>query len=336
MATALTVEEGKDGKQPGNNNEESNNEENNGSNTSNNDEEKKEEEEGKEEEDSTPTDDNNDGAVQNKPPELLSIDHMRLCKHSFDRLCKEHSTAIGKALSKRQRDTEKLRGVHLAYSEIRFESFAVVLKKIQSKYGGFQEPGGIFYDLGSGLGKAVFAAALLYQWRRCTGIEVLDMLHDGARELADKWDRTKDGLLFLTEEQRQTEIDLINEDFSSHDLNVSDAAVVYLNSTTFEQDMLLKLASKCDKMKDDTFVITHTKRLPSIHFNVLEECRLMQSWGECSVFIHQRKPRDWQEERRIREEVAQKNQEEEEEAEERLRLENAQAAADDAEDDEIV
>ena len=288
------------------------------------------------------SDDGGDGVItdeehKEQPPDFLTVDHMRLCKNAFDKLCKEHPAAIGKALSKRQRDQEKLRGVHLAYSEIRFESFAIVLKKIQSKHGGFEETGGIFYDLGSGTGKPVYAAAMLYQWKRCTGIEILDLLHDGARELSDKWDRSKDGLLFFKEEQRQTEIDLINEDFLSDDLSLADAYLVYMNSTTFEQDMLLKLASKCEKMEGETFVVTHTKRLPSVHFDVVEECRLMQSWGECTVFIHKRKKRDWQDERRLREENEQKRRVEKKAELERLRREAELEAADLAElEDENV
>lgn len=88
--------------------------------------------------------------------------------------------------------------------------------------------------------------------------------------------------------------------------------------------MLLKLASKCEKMAGDTFVVTHTKRLPSVHFDVVEECKLMQSWGECTVFIHQRKPRDWQDERKIREEKMEKQRLEEEEMMEKQRLEEEQ------------
>ena len=104
------------------------------------------------------------------------------------------------------------------------------------------------------------------------------MLHDGAREIADKWDRSKDGLLFLTEQQRQTEIDLMNENFMSEALSLKNATLVYMNSTTYEQDMMLKVAAKCEKMAGGTFVVTHTKRLPSVHFDVVEDVRLMQSW----------------------------------------------------------
>lgn len=39
-------------------------------------------------------------------------------------------------------------------------------------------PGGAFYDLGSGTGKAVLAAALLHDFDECKGIEIADSLYD--------------------------------------------------------------------------------------------------------------------------------------------------------------
>lgn len=228
-------------------------------------------------EDDQHIDENEEEEIE-ETPEMFSVQHLRLCKHTFDKLVKDHSTAIGKAISKRQRESEKLRGVHFAYAEIRFESFAILLKKCQSKHGGLEKPGGVFYDLGSGLGKAVFAALMVFQFERCTGIEKLDALHDGAREIADKWDRTKDGYSFLTEGQRQTEVDLLNDDFLNEHVSWEDARMVYMNSTCYGEDIMLKIAGKCEKMQPLTWVITHTKRLPSVHFDVLEECRMMQSW----------------------------------------------------------
>ncbi len=236
------------------------------------------------------------------PPPFFELEHLRLCKRHFERLTKDHDVMIGKALSKRQRENEKLTAVHLAYSEIRFETFAVVLKKIRSKYNGLLKPGGNFYDLGSGLGKPVFAALMMHEWGRCTGIEVLDMLHDGARELLDLWDRTKDSLLWLTEGQRQTRVDLVNEDFLAKEFSLADAELVFMNSTCFDEEMLLKIAHKADKMDQDTFLVSHTKRLPSVHWEVLEKLELMQSWGECTVFIHRRRKIDWEAVRAEREE----------------------------------
>ena len=117
MATAITID---DEKTPETNNEDLDKKEDATDEKKTNEDD----EEGNDVDSSEHDDEKNpDEVFIPETPELLSIDHMRLCKHSFDKLCKEHSTAIGKALSKRQRDLEKLRGIHLAYSEIRFESF---------------------------------------------------------------------------------------------------------------------------------------------------------------------------------------------------------------------
>ena len=61
--------------------------------------------------------------------------------------------------------------------------------------------------------------------------------------------------------------------------------MVFMNSTCFGEDMMLKIAAKCEKMAPESWVITYTKRLPSVHFDVLEECRLMQSWWVGSFFF---------------------------------------------------
>jgi len=49
------------------------------------------------------------------------------------------------------------------YGEISFESYAIAFHKVKNIYGGFKPArgrGAVFYDLGSGSGKPVFAAAL--------------------------------------------------------------------------------------------------------------------------------------------------------------------------------
>jgi hypothetical protein len=57
---------------------------------------------------------------------------------------------------------------------------------IKKKFNLLQEPGGIFYDLGSGAGKGVIAASLLHPFDRCTGIEFLESLHKMSLELKGK------------------------------------------------------------------------------------------------------------------------------------------------------
>jgi len=54
---------------------------------------------------------------------------------------------------------------------------------IKNKFGGMQEAGGVFYDLGSGAGKGVLAASLLHPFDKCCGIELLESLHEMGLEL---------------------------------------------------------------------------------------------------------------------------------------------------------
>jgi hypothetical protein len=51
--------------------------------------------------------------------------------------------------------------------------------------------GAVFYDLGSGTGKVVLAAALLHDFSTCCGIELLSGLHSVARTYKQSWDDSK-------------------------------------------------------------------------------------------------------------------------------------------------
>lgn len=77
-----------------------------------------------------------------------------------------------KELSCGERDRLALSNSALAYGEIMFDPFLATFAKIKSRYGGLAERGGRFVDVGSGAGKAVFAAALLHEWDSLLGIEV--------------------------------------------------------------------------------------------------------------------------------------------------------------------
>lgn len=68
----------------------------------------------------------------------------------------------------------------LIYGEVEFHSFYRILRKVNPA------PGGIFYDLGSGTGKAVFAARFVCDFARCIGIEILDGLHKQAASIVNR------------------------------------------------------------------------------------------------------------------------------------------------------
>lgn len=100
----------------------------------------------------------------------------------YNELFSDTSLEVGKTLSKSERDQKHLNDEKsLIYGEVEFQSFYRVLRKINP------QPGLIFYDLGSGTGKAVFIARFTQDFARCLGIEILQSLHTQARKIVDRY-----------------------------------------------------------------------------------------------------------------------------------------------------
>jgi hypothetical protein len=66
-----------------------------------------------------------------------------------------------------------------------------VLRKINA------EPGKVFYDLGSGTGKAVFVARLTQDFSKCIGIEILHSLHLQAETIVTRFEENFTNVLTL-------------------------------------------------------------------------------------------------------------------------------------------
>lgn len=96
--------------------------------------------------------------------------------------------------------------------------------------------GGIFYDLGSGTGKNVIAAAVLADFKACFGIELLKGLHDFAMINKCSWDSN------VLMEYKPV-IDFVHGsilDLSVH--NWTDGDIVFANSHCFDVAMIKKLS----------------------------------------------------------------------------------------------
>lgn len=109
-------------------------------------------------------------------------------KDIYDSIVQAFPPTLGKAVSKKERDELSLKAATLVYGEITFETFGTAIEKIKKVYGlpgvgasgpagVLQSRGGIFYDLGSGTGKPVIAAAILHNFDVCYGIETLEGLY---------------------------------------------------------------------------------------------------------------------------------------------------------------
>src|SRR5882672_8410020 len=97
--------------------------------------------------------------------------HIRRAEHLFDVLYRH---VRGKAISTLARRLWGLQSDDFVYGEIEFPSFYLLLEKTKP------QAGQVFYDLGSGSGKAVFAAALAFDFSKACGIELLPGLYQKA------------------------------------------------------------------------------------------------------------------------------------------------------------
>ena len=68
--------------------------------------------------------------------------------------------------------------VDLTYGDVPFHAIERMLTAVSPP------PGSLFYDLGSGVGRGVIAAALLHDFSHCVGIELLADLHAATAEPA--------------------------------------------------------------------------------------------------------------------------------------------------------
>jgi len=241
-----------------------------------------------------------DAAVDEMAGHLAKLDmaHVVNSKAIYDHVVNAFPLAVGKAASKKEREDLSLKSTTLVYGEISFEAFAVVIEKIKKIYGRpdegtsgdsgvLQNRGGTFYDLGHGTGKAVTAAAILHNFDQCIGFELLESLFSISLDMQASYNTR--GKAKLTDREFDTFCTFLHADFL--DIKAKDwrdGDVVFANSTCYDDELMNKIATLALGMRKGAFFVTFTKRLPSNDFKVLEHTMERMSWGEATVYIHQK------------------------------------------------
>ena len=153
---------------------------------------------------------------------------------------------------------------------------------------------GIFYDLGSGTGKAVLAMSLMQKFKKCIGIEYLENLIKLSQGIKQNYDKT---IINIFENNKQllsfgrpNIIEFVQGDFLKH--SWEDATIIFANSTCFSLDMIKNIAEKANKeCKSGTIIITFTKRLNKLNadWELKDGFRRLMTWGIATIYIHKRK-----------------------------------------------
>lgn len=157
------------------------------------------------------------------------------------------------------------------YGEIEFIDFIALLSLVPC------HSNTRFYDLGSGVGKAVIAAALVFDFESYTGIELFSTLNNAAN----------DCLIRLSEltpyTKKMPKIKFICADFLK--INWEDGNLFFINATGFVGELWDLLNQQLEKTQKNTIVITMSKPLKSTQFKTMRTTHVMMSWGVATTFI---------------------------------------------------
>lgn len=156
------------------------------------------------------------------------------------------------------------------YGEVTFSGFYKMMELAQPR------DGEVFYDLGSGTGKAVMTAALLYGFSKLVGVEIIKDLNDTAHTVLSKFHHDYP--------QLKRNIHFQAADFTKIDLN--DADIIFINSTCLQYEFTLPFLKKLDALEKGTRVLTSTLSIASDAFHVQTIGSIPFSWGNEEVYLH--------------------------------------------------
>lgn len=183
-------------------------------------------------------------------------------------------------VSREARNKLALEDNDFIYGEIEFMSFFTILESLTP------QKTDIFYDLGSGCGKAVFAAALFFDFRKTCGVELLPPLVEFANMQKEKLKKIISPPP-TDYQQKVARIHFVCNNFLTYDF--LDGTIIFINATSFNLSTWEQLVAKLTLLKSGTRVITTTKKLLHPSFTLLAEKRELMSWGMNSVHIYVKK-----------------------------------------------
>lgn len=164
----------------------------------------------------------------------------------------------------------------LVYGEILPGPFADLLRRVGVA------PGEELWDIGSGTGKPVFLAALMFPFSRCVGVEVLAPLALTAEKLLSRY--VREHLPALPEEIQRREIRFITGRFE--DVDFSSADVVFSHCTTYSPELLRALGERVAALKPGSRLITVGQPLQHPGLEQAFIAETMMEWGESTCYVY--------------------------------------------------
>lgn len=212
----------------------------------------------------------------------------------YDALFESHSWQVARAASRKERRECEYISMSLVYGEVSLQPFQGVVDVLKRWYHVLAKPGGVFLDIGSGSGRAVFAAVLAHDFDACFGIEILEGLHAMSQDVLTRWERVIKKQFPLSLQKKRTRIAFTHGDALEVEWPTTPPPdLVFLNSTCFGESLLRDLTRKlCVMCKPGAMVITATHPLADHgqHFDHLQHLSVPQvAWGDATWYLHRKK-----------------------------------------------
>jgi SAM-dependent methyltransferase len=157
---------------------------------------------------------------------------------------------------------------NLIYGETPCITMSKILQEISPAAGDH------FIDLGCGRGLTVFFVRLYYQIP-ATGVEVIPTFVRRGQQIARRLNLTK--------------IDFVRENLAWLTLDqIGQGTIFFLAGTTFEEELLIKIAARLELLPPGVRLITVSEAFPSDQFRVVACKSYHFTWGKSEVYFHEK------------------------------------------------
>ncbi len=198
--------------------------------------------------------------------------HKLRLKHHENAFNDLYEEVNGFIISKKARSNQD--SLDYVYGEINFLSFIALLCLVNPC------EDTIFYDLGSGTGKAVLACAMVFGVKQSIGVELFTALHQAALVQRERLKKRPEY------HARAARVRLINQNFI--DVDFSNATLIFINATSFIGPVWQQLSQRLSMVKENTIVITTSKPLDTSRFCLLYKNPIQMSWGIVQAYIYRK------------------------------------------------
>ena len=215
---------------------------------------------------------------------ILLVYSIQFCKHRYQIWAWKNKLQLKKHLSVLNQITAPINGFDISkqarqqtdayeyvYGEVDPLSFIALLSLMHPN------SATVFYDLGSGTGKAVFACAMVFEIKKSCGVEVFPLLDQAAKQQLTHISMLPDY------QSLHNKIDFICADFL--DVGLEDATIIYISATGLFGETWLKLNQRLETLSQHPIIITTTKKLLSPKFKLLHQTRIQMTWGIVDAYI---------------------------------------------------